>query len=146
LGAAKPSDFDEHLKTLELLNQADEILQPILARLEQEAIASLGEEWVKTWHLNLPSHEETPGNINIPVILWLRNLAISYDMIDYAKMRYNLLGSGGHWFPGSQADKINQLDLRECVSRNPYGEKILQILAEAHQLLSGEKIQRLGSD
>jgi uncharacterized protein len=146
LGAAKPSDFDEHLKTLELLDQANEILPPILARLEQEAIASLGEEWVKTWHLNLPTPEETPGNINIPVILWLRNLAISYDMIDYAKMRYNLLGSGGHWFPGSQADKINQLDLRECLSHNPYGEKILKILPEAHQLLSGEQVQRLGSD
>jgi uncharacterized protein len=146
LGAAKPSDFDEHLKALELLNQADEILTPILARLEQEAIASLGEEWVKTWHLNLPTPEETPGNINIPVILWLRNLAISYDMIDYAKMRYNLLGNGGHWFPGSQADKLNQVDLRQCLSSHPYREKILQVLAEAHQLMGGEQVQRLGSD
>jgi uncharacterized protein len=146
LGAAKPSDFDEHLKALELLNQADEILPPILVRLEQEAIASLGEEWLQNWHLNLPSHEKTPGNINIPVILWLRNLALSYDMIDYAQMRYNLLGSGGHWFPGSQADKLHQFDLRQCLSSNPYGDKILQILAEAHQLLSGEQVQRLGSD
>jgi predicted aldo/keto reductase-like oxidoreductase len=77
LGASKPEDFDEHLKTLELLDNASEILPPILASLEEEAIASFGEDWVKTWNVNLPSYEETPGNVNIPVILWLRNLAIA---------------------------------------------------------------------
>ncbi|OZH55939.1 aldo/keto reductase, partial [Hydrocoleum sp. CS-953] len=94
LGASKPTDFDEHLKTLEFLDKADEILPPILIRLDQEAIAQLGENWCKTWHIGLPTPENTPGNINIPVILWLRNLAIAYDMLEYAKMRYNLLGNG----------------------------------------------------
>jgi len=37
VGASRPQNFDEHLKTLELLENSDEIL-PILARLEQEAI------------------------------------------------------------------------------------------------------------
>ena len=92
IGASQQRDFEEHLKTLELLDRADEILPPILARLEQAAIATLGEDWVKTWHVGLPKYDQTPGNVNIPVILWLRNLAIAYDMSEYARMRYNLLG------------------------------------------------------
>jgi uncharacterized protein len=143
VGAAKPQDFDEHLKTLDLLDNASEILTDILARLEEEAIAVMGEDWVKTWHVNLPTYDKTPGHVNIPVILWLRNLAVAYDMLDYAKMRYNLLGNGDHWFPGSQADKISQLDLQECLSRSPHADKIPYFLTEAHQMLAGEARQRL---
>ncbi len=143
LGAARPSDFDEHLKVLDLLNSSDKILPPILERFEQEAIKALGEEWAKTWHVNLPTHEQTPGNINIPIILWLRNLAVAYDMVDYAKMRYNLLGNGGHWFPGAKADKLENLDLRSCLVKSPHAETIPNVLAEAHNMLSGEAVQRL---
>ena len=143
LGAAKPSDFDEHLKVLDLIDNASEILTPILTRLEEEAIASLGKDWVKTWHVNLPTYEETPDNINIPMILLLRNLAVAYDMVDYAKMRYNLLGNGSHWFPGNKADKVQKIDLRHCLTKSPHADAIPQILAEAHQMLSGEAVQRL---
>jgi len=143
IGAARPQDFDEHLQTLELLNRSDEILPPILARLEQEAIAQLGEDWVKTWHIGLPKFNETPGGVNIPVILWLRNLAIAYDMTKYAKMRYNLLGNGGHWFPGAKADQVNKLDLQQCLAQSPHADKIPALLKEAHQLLGGEVVRRL---
>ncbi|OUL28603.1 aldo/keto reductase [Nostoc sp. T09] len=143
LGAAKPQDFDEHLKTLDLLDQAAEILPPILARLESEAIATLGEDWVKTWQVNLPSFAETPNQVNMRVILWLWNLAIAYDMIDYAKMRYNLLGNASHWFPGNKADRINELDLRSCLAHSPQADKIPQILTKAHQLLGDEAVKRL---
>lgn len=143
IGASRSQDFDEHLKTLELLDRADEILPPILARLEQAAIASFGEDWVKTWHVGLPKYDETPGNVNILVILWLRNLAIAYDMIDYAKMRYNLLGSGSHWFPGNKADRVDQLNLRQYLAHSPHADKIPALLQEAHQLLGGEAVKRL---
>ncbi|MFB2897359.1 aldo/keto reductase [Aerosakkonemataceae cyanobacterium BLCC-F50] len=146
LGAAKPTDFDEHLKTLPLLDQADEVLPPIIARLEAEAIKVLGETWVKTWHIGLPSQEETPGNINIPVILWLRNLALAYDMYDYAKMRYNLLGNASHWFPGQKANKVKQFDLRQCLINSPHADKIPALLAEAHQLLGGGEVKRLSQE
>ncbi|MBE9191617.1 aldo/keto reductase [Gloeocapsopsis crepidinum LEGE 06123] len=146
VGAARPQDFDEHLKTFALLGSADETLPPILARLEQAAIASLGESWAKTWHVGLPKHSETPGDVNIPVILWLRNLAIAYDMIEYAKMRYNLLGNGGSWFPGANAAKINQLNLQNCLNNSPHAADIPTILQEAHQLLSGAAIKRLSQE
>lgn len=143
LGAARPTDFDEHLKILPLLERAEEILPPILERLEQAAIETLGKEWVSTWRVGLPSYEETPEKVNIPIILWLRNLALSYDMVDYARMRYNLLGNGGHWFPGEKADRIDRLDLESCLINSPHRDIIPTFLKEADALLGGREIKRL---
>jgi len=143
LGVAKPEDFDEHLKTLDLLDQADKILPTILEQLDQEAIARLGENWVKTWHVGLPTPDETPGKLNIPVILWLRNLAIAYDMVDFAKMRYNLLGQADHWFPGARAEQIDREALRPCLKDSPHADKIPDFLVETHQLLAGQAVKRL---
>jgi predicted aldo/keto reductase-like oxidoreductase len=143
IGAAKSTDFDEHLKTLELLDNAAEILPPIISRLESEAINILGEDWVKTWEINLPTWEETPGEVNMQVILWLLNLALAYDMIDYGKMRYNLLGQADHWFPGNRADRLDELDLRECLINSPQAEKIPQMLAKAQDILGSAEIKRL---
>ncbi|MEY3254924.1 MAG: hypothetical protein RLZZ29_55 [Cyanobacteriota bacterium] len=143
IGAAQPGDFDEHLKTLELLDTADEILPPIIAKLEKAAIDTLGEDWIKTWDTNLPVWENTPGNINIKLILWLLNLALSYDMIEYGKMRYNLLGNADHWFPGNRADKLEELDLQECLGNSPHSEKIPLMLSKAHTIFKGEEVKRL---
>ncbi|MGB3641984.1 MAG: aldo/keto reductase [Rivularia sp. (in: cyanobacteria)] len=143
LGAAKPSDFDEHLKTINLLDKASEILPLIIEKLQQEAIAILGEDWAKTWHVGLPKQEETPGSVNIPIVLWLRNLAVAYDMTEYAKMRYNLLGSGGDWFPGNKANGIDKLDFTSCLQNSPHADKIPQILAEVDEMLGAEEVKRL---
>ncbi|NEO03880.1 MAG: aldo/keto reductase, partial [Moorea sp. SIO3I7] len=143
LGASRPSDFDEHLKTVKLLERSEEVLPPILERLESEAIAKLGEDWFRSWDIGLPTHSETPGGINIPVILWLRNLAIAYDLLEYAKMRYNLLTNAGHWFPGAQANRVRELDLRQCLRNSPNADIIPDFLEDAHNLLGGEPVKRL---
>jgi uncharacterized protein len=143
IGAANPSDFDEHLKTLALLDRADEVLPSILARLEDAAIATLGEDWHKTWHQGLPSHEVTPGGVNIPAILWLWNLAKAYDLEDYAKMRYNLLGNGGHWFAGQQATHLENLDLQSSLVHSPHAAKIPSLLKAAHSRFGSDSIKRL---
>lgn len=93
--------------------------------------------------MGLPSYEQTPGNINLPVILWLRNLALAYDMIEYGQARYNLLTNGGHWFPGAKADQVSQLNLQPCLTNSPYAEKIPDLLIETDQLLGGAPVQRL---
>jgi hypothetical protein len=145
VGAARPSDFDEHLKTLPLLAKGQDYLKPILERLQQRARDVLGDEWLRTWKVGLPTPEETPGNINIPTILWLRNLLLAFDMEDYAKARYNLLGNGGHWFPGQKADRLRQFDLSACLHRSPHADKIPQLLAETHARLAGQEVARLSN-
>jgi len=143
IGASQPTDFAEHLKTLDNLANPEPILTPIIHRLEQALIETFGEDWVKTWENGLPEITETPGHISIRTILWLRNLAIAYDLVEYGKMRYNLLGNGGHWFPGEPAKNLANLDLRDCLKNSPHREMIPQYLQQAHELLGGETVKRL---
>lgn len=146
IGAARPSDFDEHLKTLPYLEAADNApttLQPILNRLDQAMVDALGEAWVRSWSVGLPSEDNTPGNINIPKILWLYNLCKGFDLVDYAKMRYNLLGNGGHWFPGQRATQVDRQALWDCLANSPHREQVLDTLVEADRLLKGSQIERL---
>ena len=143
LGAARPADFDEHLKTLPLMDRPDEVLPPILARLEDAAIQALGKDWYKTWDVGLPQLEEVPGHVNVQVILWLRNLAIAYDMTEYAKVRYNMLGNASHWFPGNKADELRPKAMQPCLSNSPHADKIPALLAEAHKMLGGAEVKRL---
>lgn len=143
LGAAQPSDFDEHLKVLPLLEKADELLPPILERLEERAIATLGENWYRTWHKGLPDIQATPGNINIAIALWLGNLAEAFDMTEYAQARYNLLGGASHWFPGNRAENLSSLDLTDSLRHSPHASEIPHRLAKIHEMLGGKAVKRL---
>ena len=147
LGAANPSDFDEHLKVLPILEagpeKVDEVLGPILKRLEERAIAVLGENWYRTWQQGLPDIRSTPGQINIPIALWLGNLAQAFDMTEYAKSRYNLLGGASHWFPGNRADSISRYDLSESLKNSPHAAEIPERLEKVHAMLGGAAVKRL---
>lgn len=143
IGAARPSDFDRHLETLPLLDQADQVLPPILERLEAAATAALGQDWLDTWMVGLPTPDTTPGEINIPTIVWLYNLVQAFDMVKYAKARYNLLGNGGHWFPGQRAGQFDPVALSAALDQSPHRDRILQILKEMDAWLGGESVVRL---
>ena len=148
IGAARPSDFDEHLDALRDLHRAAEVVAPIVERMEAAWRAVTPEKIVDPYHAGLPDHHETPGELNLPVILWLLHLARAYDMVEYGKMRYNLLGNGGHWFPGQKAEKLDEEgvedSLREAIADHPMGaERIVGMVREAHELLKGEEKKRL---
>jgi predicted aldo/keto reductase-like oxidoreductase len=64
--------------------------------------------------------------------------------VEWGKMRYNLLGNAGHWFPGEMVSKISDNGkLRLAISKNPFAAKIPEILRETHQLLFTEPKKRL---
>lgn len=145
-GVTVPSDFDEHMKAVPFLDDPLAKINPILERLSAETTKILGADWVRSWEKGLPSWDRFPGQVNVREILRLRNVALAFDMVEYGKMRYNLLGNGGHWFPGNKADKLPSEASRmaQALSGSPHKKKIPEILREAHSLLSGEEIKRMG--
>jgi predicted aldo/keto reductase-like oxidoreductase len=143
IGAARPSDFDLHLTALTQLDRAAELLPPILDRLRDALLATVGPRLANPFALGLPDWEQTPGQINIPIILWLRGLALAYGMKEYGMMRYNLLGSGDHWFPGYGCAKLDQVDLSPVAAAAGLDPQLTPMLREAHQMLAAQAVKRL---
>ena len=149
VGASCPGDLDLHLEAVSRLDEAAELIAPVQQRLQQAAKHALGDDWLGSWSQGLPSWENTPGEINLPILLWLHNLLEAWDLESYARARYRLLGSGGHWFAGSNADalddRISESQLLEALAFSPWRDRIPGILRTLKQRLAGESKMRLSS-
>ncbi|MEN1678656.1 MAG: aldo/keto reductase [Planctomycetota bacterium] len=146
IGAARPSDFDLQVSSLELLDTAGDVLPAIEDKLRAAMHETVGRDYAERLFEGLPDWELTPGRMNIGIMLWLRGLALAYDMTEYGQMRYNLLGNGGHWFPGLNAAHVGSLDpdeLAKAVKDSPFSEQIPALLQETHGLLGGAEVKRL---
>ena len=142
LGVSRPSDFNAHLEILPHLKNATEVIAPIQARLEREAEEQLGSNWARNWLDGLPSVNERPGGIPLYHVLRMYNMVKAFDMTAYGKMRYNLLGSGGHWFPGEKVDKIDWDALTERIKDYRFADRVPDMLRETHELLNAEDKKR----
>jgi predicted aldo/keto reductase-like oxidoreductase len=135
IGAARPGDFDLPLTALPLLDRAAELLPPIEQRLHKALIDAVGADVANCCGEGLLGWQDNPGYMNIRVMLWLRMLVRAYGMLEYGKMRYNLLGNGGHWFPGLNAAHVDELDLEKALAGSPFKAQIAQWLRETHAML-----------
>ena len=147
IGAARPSDFDEHLKIVPLLERREtgDLVRGVAQRLEEEFQRVHGSAMPPRWDCDLPAFGEVSGGINLQEIRRLWSLDKAFDMQAYGKLRYNLLGNGGHWFPGVNAAEFNESAIREI------GEKagiphLTTILREAHERFGDAPRKRLQKD
>jgi len=143
-GAARPGDFDEHVAALEFYGHEAVTIAPIERRLRAEMARVLGADCVPGGRKVYRSFSEAPDQVNIIEILRLWTYVKSLDLVEWGKMRYNLLGNAGHWFPGEMVSKIaDESKLRLAISKNPFASRIPEILREAHELLFTEPKKRL---
>lgn len=147
IGAAKPSDFDEHLKILPLLAQTDiaKRVHAVASRLEEEFLKANGSPMPKRWDQDLPPFERVPGGMNLQEIRRLHALDRAFDMQAYGKLRYNLLGNGGHWFPGVNAAEFDEVAI-EAAGIMAGIPEIAALLREAHDRFGDAPRKRLQQD
>lgn len=143
IGAARPGDFDRHLETLDVIDRAEEILPPIIERLVRAYDSAVHPLLREPFSMGLPEWEKVPGEVNLQVVTWLSNLVAAYDMQGYAKMRYNLLGNGGHWFPGKNAAELDATAIRELIAPLTNPDVVLAAVKNLHDLVGGDSVKRL---
>ena len=143
LGAARPSDFDEHLKALALLADPAGIIEPIAKKLDATYRTAVGDEFSRLWSHGLREWNELPGKINVRRILWLRNLVLAFDLIDFAQERYMSMKPDDIWVPGAPAESFDDAEMMAALPDSPFREQIPAILREAHKMLFNPKVHPL---
>tara|TARA_B100000131_G_scaffold85994_1_gene82914 strand:- start:3374 stop:4576 length:1203 start_codon:yes stop_codon:yes gene_type:complete len=147
VGIAKESDFDYHLEAVSLLSKAKNYIPEITNRLQRECMNVLGYQWYIDCFKNLPDWQSTPGNINIPVLIWLSNLVEAWDMVEFAKSRYQILGNAGHWFPGNNANEldinVSEKELLNVIDNHIDPKKVIKKLRSLKERFSGDTVKRL---
>ncbi len=138
LGAARHSDFDDHLNALTLLDD-HETIQGISQQWEQLMKTASGHSRPDALWQSFPAWQQTPGYINIGLIFWLYNLARGWDLLEFSRRRYKMLGQDMPWVPGLNGAAARQYDLGSVAEQAGMPvEELIGVLEKAHTLLGDQ--------
>jgi uncharacterized protein len=141
LGAARPSDFDEHIAALARVPEVESLLPPIVERLETRYAEAVGAEFARRWREGLREWWEMPGRINVRRILWLYNLLRAFDLRDFAQERYAAMGPDDHWVPGANAGDFQDDAIQAALPESPFRSMIPDLLRQAHASLHNPEVE-----
>ncbi|MDA1191078.1 MAG: aldo/keto reductase [Candidatus Poribacteria bacterium] len=135
-GPANPAQIDRNLLVADYdgTGPQREAFDRVMANVERTYRAELGDTLCTVCNECLPC----PENINIPGLLNWRNVAVGFNMIDYAQGRYKRVGGGGAWVPGVKGDQCTKCG--DCLPRCPEELHIPELLWDAHQRLETGEI------
>ena len=136
VGAARLGDFDDHLNALTWLDDQHSI-QEIYRIWEEHMEAATGHSRPDALWSRFPAWQQTPGYINIGLILWLYNLARGWgDLLEFSRHRYALLGQDMPWVRGLNGTAARNYDLATVAKQAGMPvEELIRMLEEAHALL-----------
>ena len=145
IGASRPSDFDEHLKSLRFYDEMASTIAPIEARLRAQMERVHGRDWCENWWRGVPEVKDLPGQIHVLEILRLHTYGTAFDLEEWAKGRYNLMGRNDHFFPGDTAQKLDEYwpQMQPMLQASPVAAQIEKVLRDSHAALAKEEIKRL---
>jgi predicted aldo/keto reductase-like oxidoreductase len=146
VGGANAADFQDHLDVLPLLEDprpVEEIYQRWQAQMRRQCGCGRPDDH---WDL-FPCWHDTPGYINIPFILWLRNLARGWDLLEFARGRYRMLGREMPWVAGNDGAQVRCYDFGAVAEAAGMEEtRLTALLEDAHELLGPDQPRYLAGD
>ena len=116
--------------------EARRVFDRVLANVERAYRSALEDTFCAVCNECLPC----PEDINIPALLNWRNMAVAFEMVEYAEDRYSRVGQGGAWVLGVKGDQCTKCG--DCLPRCPEDLQIPELLWDAHQRLETGEVRR----
>ncbi len=77
--------------------------------------------------------------MNIGLMLWPYNLARGWDLLEFARRRYRMLGREMPWVPGTDGAAARRYDLGDIAEQAGLSaEALIRMIEQAHALLGGQ--------